>query len=108
VVDTIAKDAVYQKDGQTFVPVGGIAYAGKRGISKVEVRVDDGDWQAAELRTPISDLTWSIWRYDWPLQAGDHIFFVRTVDGRGAKQIETESDTRPSGATGIDRKRASL
>ncbi|MEO8610007.1 MAG: molybdopterin-dependent oxidoreductase [Chloroflexota bacterium] len=108
VVDSIAKDATYQKDGQTFVPVGGIAFAGKRGISKVEVRVDDGEWQGAELRTSISDLTWTIWRYDWPFQAGDHIFFVRTMDGRGAKQIETESDTRPSGATGIDRKRASL
>lgn len=108
VVDTVAKDAVYEKDGGRFVPIGGIAYAGKRGISKVEVKVDEGDWHEAELRTPMADLTWTIWRYDWPFQAGEHVFFVRAVDGRGAKQIETQRDTRPSGATGIDRKRETL
>ena len=92
----------------TLALFGGIAFAGKRGISKVEVRIDDGQWNEAQMRDPMSETTWVIWRYDWPFQAGDHIFFVRTVDGRGAKQIETDSDTRPSGATGIDRKRASL
>jgi DMSO/TMAO reductase YedYZ molybdopterin-dependent catalytic subunit len=108
VVDTIAADALVERDGQTFVPIGGIAYAGKRGISKVEVRVDDGEWAEAELRTPISDLTWTIWRYEWPFQAGEHLFFVRCVDGRGAVQIETQRDTRPSGATGYHRRRVTL
>jgi DMSO/TMAO reductase YedYZ molybdopterin-dependent catalytic subunit len=108
VIDTVAVDARYEADGQMFVPVGGIAFAGKRGISKVEVRVDGGDWNEAELRDPISDLTWVIWRYDWPFQAGDHVFSVRCVDGLGAQQIETPRGEHPSGATGIDQHRASL
>jgi hypothetical protein len=29
------------------VPVGGIAYAGERGISRVEVQVDEGPWMEA-------------------------------------------------------------
>ena len=46
--------------------VGGIAHAGARGISKVEVRVDDGEWRGARLREPLSDTTWVIWRADLP------------------------------------------
>jgi DMSO/TMAO reductase YedYZ molybdopterin-dependent catalytic subunit len=108
VVDTVAVDALVTEGDQTLVPVGGIAYAGKRGIDKVEVKVDDGEWHEASLRDPIADLTWVIWRYDWPFQAGQHTFYVRCVDGQGRQQIETARDTRPSGATGIDRKQASL
>ncbi len=108
VVDTVAVDALVTKGDQKLVPVGGIAYAGKRGISKVEVQVDDGEWHEASLRDPISDLTWVLWRYDWPFQAGQHTFYVRCVDGQGRQQIETSRDIRPSGATGIDRKQANL
>ena len=42
-----------RRGGKTFVPVGGIADAGARGISKVEVQVDGGPWEAAELRPPL-------------------------------------------------------
>ena len=58
VVDTVAVDAVYENSGQKLVPVGGIAFAGAKGISKVEVRVDGGPWQEAQLRSPLSDTTW--------------------------------------------------
>ncbi len=50
VVDTVATDALASAGGQTYVPVGGIAHAGDRGISKVEVQVDGGPWEPAELR----------------------------------------------------------
>ena len=42
VIDTVAVDAAYVSDGRALVPIGGIAFAGARGISKVEVRVDGG------------------------------------------------------------------
>ena len=74
VVDTVAVDAVYEKGGQKLVPVGGIAFAGAKGISKVEVRVDGGPWQEAQLRSPLSDTTWVIWRYNWPFESGRHTF----------------------------------
>lgn len=102
VVDTVATRAIYSEgDGQLFVPVGGIAHAGARGISKVEVSVDGGDWVEAELRAPLSETTWVIWRYDWPYQSGDHTFSVRCYEGDGTMQIEEVRGTRPSGATGI-------
>jgi DMSO/TMAO reductase YedYZ molybdopterin-dependent catalytic subunit len=108
VIDTVAVDSLVQEGDTTLVPIGGIAYAGARGIRKVEVRVDDGEWQEAQLREPISDLTWVIWRYDWPFQAGEHTFYVRCVDGKNQPQIEDYRDTRPSGATGIHTRRATL
>jgi DMSO/TMAO reductase YedYZ molybdopterin-dependent catalytic subunit len=100
-VDTVAKDHVYEVDGQSFVPIGGIAFAGTRGISQVEVRVDEGEWQVADLRAPLSDSTWVVWRYDWPFDSGLHNFEVRCVTGGGERQAEDNQDVRPSGATGI-------
>ncbi len=108
VVDVVAVDDAFEMDGQTFVPVGGIAHAGDRSISKVEVQVDDGEWVEAQLRDPLSDKTWVIWRYDWPLSEGNHTFAVRTVDGEGDPQIETSRGTRPDGATGIHSLRQSV
>jgi DMSO/TMAO reductase YedYZ molybdopterin-dependent catalytic subunit len=107
VIDAV--DEPYQADdGSMAVPVGGIAYAGARGISRVEVRVDDGDWEEARLRTPLSDTTWVIWRYDWPFTEGRHVFQVRCFEADGTPQIARVSDPRPSGATGIDEVRTTL
>jgi DMSO/TMAO reductase YedYZ molybdopterin-dependent catalytic subunit len=103
VVDVVAGDMTYEQNGQVMVPVGGIAHAGARGISKVEVRVDDGDWTQAELRSPLSQTTWVIWRYDWPFDAGQHTFAVRCYDGTGTMQVTESNPPHPSGATGIDK-----
>lgn len=108
VIDTVAVEAIIQDGGQQLVPVGGIAFAGARGISGVEVRVDGGSWQQARLRTPLSDTTWVIWRFEWPFSAGEHTFEVRCVDGQGTPQIAQERPARPSGATGIHSRQASL
>jgi DMSO/TMAO reductase YedYZ molybdopterin-dependent catalytic subunit len=101
VIDTVATDSIVTTGDQKFVPIGGIAHAGDRGISRVQIRVDDNDYVDAQLRTPISDTTWVIWRYDWPFEAGSHTFTVRCVDGKGDPQIETVADVLPSGATGL-------
>ncbi|MEZ4518217.1 MAG: molybdopterin-dependent oxidoreductase [Chloroflexota bacterium] len=101
VIDTVAVDAVYDQGGQQLVPIGGIAWAGARGISQVEVRFDGGDWTEAQLRSPLSETTWVIWRYDWAFTPGEHTVEVRCAEGDGTPQIETRADARPSGATGI-------
>ncbi len=101
VIDVVAADMAYEQDGRTFVPIGGIAHAGARGIASVEVRVDDGEWVPAQLRQPLSDTTWVIWRYDWPFEAGSHRFAVRCTDGEGTPQTTDNNPTKPSGATGI-------
>jgi DMSO/TMAO reductase YedYZ molybdopterin-dependent catalytic subunit len=108
VIDTVATDSIDVRGGRMYVPIGGIAHAGDRGISKVEVQVDGGGWEEAELRQPLSQLTWVIWRYDWPFAAGNHRFAVRATDGQGHPQ-ETESQpVFPSGATGIYEKTAQI
>ncbi|HEX7975524.1 MAG TPA: molybdopterin-dependent oxidoreductase, partial [Anaerolineales bacterium] len=83
VIDSVAVD---HKDPQTgIIPVGGIAWAGSMGISKVEVQVDDGLWAAAVLRDPpLSPLTWVQWRYDWKSAPGLHHLQVRAYNGAGA------------------------
>ena len=114
VIDTIAVDAIVEEGDQKLIPIGGIAYAGARGISKVEVRVnrgfdsndpaDEGPWMEAQLREPLSDVSWVIWRYDWPFEDGEWEFEVRCVEKDGSPQIEGVASPRPSGATGIHRR----
>lgn len=102
VIDTVAVDmTIIGADNRKLVPIGGIAHAGARGISKVEVQVDAGPWRQAELRTPMSPLTWVIWRYDWPFQSGKHTFTVRCYEGDGTPQVTVASPAEPNGATGL-------
>ncbi|MBZ0294276.1 MAG: molybdopterin-dependent oxidoreductase, partial [Anaerolineae bacterium] len=108
VVDTIATDSIIRRDGEFYVPVGGIAHAGAREISKVEVQVDEGEWEEAMLRTPLSETTWVIWRYEWQFTEGSHTFRVRAYDGTGTLQITESNSPHPSGATGIDSMTATL
>jgi DMSO/TMAO reductase YedYZ molybdopterin-dependent catalytic subunit len=108
VVDTVAVDAAYEQDGAFYVPIGGIAWGGARGIRKVEVQVDDGEWQEATLRAPMSERTWVIWRYDWAFTEGRHRFTVRATEADGTAQIREEAPVRPDGATGYHSQAASL
>lgn len=64
VVPTAAVDTVVRRGDRA--DVGGIAYAGSRGVAKVEAQVDGGEWRTADLRAPLSDLSWVIWRADMP------------------------------------------
>ena len=82
------------------VPVAGIAWAPTRGISKVEVQVDDGDWQAAGLGPAISSETWVQWVYRWDAPAGAHRLRVRATDGDGNLQEERATPPDPDGARG--------
>ena len=103
VIDVVGMDMniIHAGQSEMIVPIGGIAHAGARGISKVELQVDNGPWQPALLRTPLSGLTWVLWRYDWPFQHGNHTFTVRCYDGHGTPQIVTPAPPEPAGATGL-------
>ncbi len=97
IIDSVAQDRIVA--GR--VPIGGIAWAGDRGIRTVEVQVDGGTWDAAHLLTPpLGPLTWVLWRYEWPVVAGRHSFRVRATDGTGTLQIEQPAEPHPNGATG--------
>ena len=85
------------------VTIDGVAWAPDRGISRVEVRVDGGAWEAAQLSRAISRATWVQWLYRWTATSGTHTIEVRAADGSGALQSATPSAPFPSGARGYDR-----
>jgi hypothetical protein len=87
VVDAVhAGTAGPDASGRRLASAGGIAHAGARRISRVEVRVDEGEWRDARLRDPLSETTWVVWRADFPAAAGDHIVTVRSYEGDGTFQ----------------------
>jgi len=86
--------------GSGRLEAGGIAYAGARGIGKVEVRVDDGEWVEAELKPALSPLTWVLWRAALPASPGRRRLTVRATDGAGQAQSARTAEAFPDGATG--------
>ena len=86
----------------TSSPIAGVAFAGDRGISKVEVSVDGGNtWNEATLKTPRSLYSWVLWAYEWtPTAAGTASIIVRATDGQGQLQDPTVVQPFPDGASG--------
>jgi hypothetical protein len=82
------------------VAVAGVAWAPDRGVSTVEVQVDDAPWAAAELSVPISDATWVQWLYRWKATPGTHQLSVRATDGAGEVQTARMTRPAPDGARG--------
>jgi DMSO/TMAO reductase YedYZ molybdopterin-dependent catalytic subunit len=87
------------------VEVAGHAYAGTRGIKRVEVSTDGGNtWQDADLSAPLpGEDVWRQWRHEFNPD-GTHEVVVRAIDGEGTLQPEDRSESFPSGATGWVRK----
>jgi DMSO/TMAO reductase YedYZ molybdopterin-dependent catalytic subunit len=82
------------------VVVAGVAWAQHTGIDRVEVQVDGGDWQQAELAEVSSADTWRQWRWVWPATSGDHTLTVRATDSDGNLQVAAEAAPAPDGASG--------
>ena len=82
------------------VTLGGVAWAQHRGIKAVEVRIDDGPWQSAQLGAAYSKDTWRLWTFDWQATPGPHAITVRATDSRGAVQTGDSASPMPDGATG--------
>ncbi len=80
--------------------IAGVAWAQTRGISEVEVKVDDGPWRRAELAPALSDETWRQWRIRWDARPGSARIACRATDGDGALMPEERSEPLPDGATG--------
>jgi DMSO/TMAO reductase YedYZ molybdopterin-dependent catalytic subunit len=80
--------------------VAGTAWSQPIGISKVEVRMDNGAWQQADLGTEVNTVTWRMWRTTFDVPPGTHRFQVRATDHNGVTQTEQLQDVVPDGATG--------
>ncbi len=86
------------------VRIGGVAFAGDRGISQVEVSTDGGaTWSPATLLPALSGLTWRLWTFDWtPASGGSHRIVARAVDGTGTPQESAQNAPFPDGSSGYD------
>ena len=79
--------------------IAGVAWAPGRGISRVEVQVDDGGWQDAELSDSLSNDSWRQWSIAWNAEPGNYRLQVRATDGNGETQTSESRPPRPDGAT---------
>jgi DMSO/TMAO reductase YedYZ molybdopterin-dependent catalytic subunit len=78
----------------------GVAYAGTRGISAVELSFDGSrNWARAKLSPPLSPYTWSLWSYSWTPPAGFYTVRLRARDGLGRYQLANQAQSYPSGAS---------
>jgi DMSO/TMAO reductase YedYZ molybdopterin-dependent catalytic subunit len=83
------------------VTFGGVAWAQNRGVRAVEVRVDDGDWQQANLGANYSNDAWRLWSFGWQAdKPGPHNIAVRATDNIGYVQTAQRAAPAPDGATG--------
>jgi DMSO/TMAO reductase YedYZ molybdopterin-dependent catalytic subunit len=83
-----------------ITPVAGVAWAPTRGISAVEISIDNNDWIPCDLARPGSDETWVQWRTDWNASQGTHQIAVRAFDGNGDIQPIGPKAVAPDGAEG--------
>jgi DMSO/TMAO reductase YedYZ molybdopterin-dependent catalytic subunit len=85
------------------VAIAGMAWAQPVGVAKVEVQIDDGDWQEATLSTAINDTSWVQWFLDWSATSGTHYVAVRATDKAGTVQTEERAAIAPNGSSGLQR-----
>lgn len=94
----------FARVGTGEVAMGGTAWAQTKGISGVQVQIDDGEWIDAELGAEASLDTWRQWRYVWKGgSSGNHTVSVRAIDGQGNVQTSDKADPAPNGASGWQR-----
>lgn len=80
--------------------IAGVAWAPTKGIAKVEIKVDTGEWRTCTLGGSTSDETWVQWYTEWDATRGDHVIEVRATDKTGYTQSPIPVDVRPDGAEG--------
>ena len=80
--------------------IGGVAWAQTRGISKVEVAIDDGEFAEAVLADEHNVHTWRQWSLPWNAPIGRHRITVRATDGTGELQTDQRAEPFPNGASG--------
>ena len=74
------------------VLLSGRAWAGRTGISRVEVSTDGGSsWSDARLEDEVSPYAWRGWFLDWEAVPGNYTLCVRATDTEGNAQPVTQT-----------------
>lgn len=82
------------------IAIGGVAWAPGKGIAKVEVQIDNSEWQSCTVGGVTSDETWVQWKLDWDAKPGKHTIRVRATDKTGYTQGAKQTNPAPNGAEG--------
>lgn len=84
------------------VSLAGVAFAGNRGVSKVEYSTDGGStWRPAQVDAALSPYTWVLWRATWiPSGEGAYRLAVRATDAMGEVETSQAAPSYPNGASG--------
>jgi len=80
--------------------IGGVAWAQPLGIQQVEVSIDDGPWEPAEMSAEVNGSTWRQWTYRWNAPSGRHTVTARAIDNEGTIQTAERDEPLPDGVTG--------
>jgi DMSO/TMAO reductase YedYZ molybdopterin-dependent catalytic subunit len=101
-------DDGYATKTGTELAVQGVAWAGKRKITKVEVQIDNGEWMEAKLTRGPSPLAWTQWYLTWtPSAPGTYNIGVRATDETGFVQQNEATgifgNSAPNGTNAIHR-----
>jgi DMSO/TMAO reductase YedYZ molybdopterin-dependent catalytic subunit len=82
-------------------PIAGVAWAQTRGIARVEVRIDDGEWQEAELAPQAATELWRQWVLPHDFAPGSYQLTVRATTADGEVQTDERARPFPNGASGL-------
>ena len=97
-------DRVRRENGTALI--GGVAFAGVRGIERVELRVGQGIWTPAQLEAPLSPYTWTRWKASLSA-GGSNVIEARALAGDGRWQAVEETPLFPNGVAGPTLKKLS-
>lgn len=83
------------------VVVGGVAWAQHRGVGGVEVSIDEGPWQQANLGPDVGVDYWRQWFFRWPAGSGQHTLATRATTLDGEVQTASRATPFPDGSSGV-------
>ena len=84
------------------VVIGGVAWAQRHGVVRVQVSIDEGPWRDATMGPDVNVDYWRQWAYVWNTTAtGQHAVQARVVYGKDSLQSTTRKDVFPNGSSGI-------
>lgn len=72
--------------------VAGVAWSPPRGVTRVELSIDNGPWQTCELANELSPAAWRHWQFRWDPSLGHHSLRVRAWS---PDSVQTEGDGAP-------------